>query len=96
VAQKAAARKFRDQLRALPGWRQVAGRPAIDRTKEFTDAQAAARYAVAVHELADSKGQPVWVLLAGAKVIVTLWGRDQDGAPRELNEAVLDFARLLP
>jgi hypothetical protein len=94
TVEKLKAERVQEELKAQ-GWRLVPGATAVDRSVEFPDSQTASSYAGFVNDFADRHAQPAQVVLCGKKVVVTLRGRRVAGPRTELNDEVLDFARVL-
>ena len=86
------AERVQEKLRAVPGWRLLAGGKAVDRVREFQDPRVAAAWAQFVHLYAERAGLPAEVTVSGARVLVILRDRIHRGA---LSDAVLDSVKDL-
>ena len=84
------AERVQHRLKAMPGWRLIPDGKAVDRLRQFPNAQVAADFAGFLARFAASTGQPVGVELAGKHVTITVRARNAG-----LTEAVLDFAQAL-
>lgn len=86
------AERVQEKLRAVPGWRLLAGGKAVDRVREFHDPRVAAAWAQFVHLYAERAGFPAEVTVSGARVLVILRDRITRG---ELSTAALEAIRVL-
>jgi pterin-4a-carbinolamine dehydratase len=86
------AERVQEKLRALPGWRLLAGGKALDRVREFQDPRVAVAWAQFASLSAERAGLPAEVTVSGHRVLLILRDRIHRGA---LSDAVLDFAKLL-
>ena len=86
------AERVQEKLRAVPGWRLLAGGKAVDRVREFHDPRVAAAWVQFVHLYAERAGFPAEVTVSGARVMVILRDRIHRG---ELSAAALEAIKIL-
>jgi hypothetical protein len=87
--------RIQERLKALPSWRLMPGDEAIGSLRQLQSAPMAASYAAFVAGYAGFKRLPVTLECSGKQVMITLRGRDLNGAPGGLTEEVFDFAEVL-
>jgi len=92
VEQRLKSERVQEGLAALPGWRLHPSGKALHRSREFFLPGEAAKWAYFAAELAASQHQRVQLQLAGARVVVTLYGPKGAGG---VTETLLGFARQL-
>jgi hypothetical protein len=86
--------RVQEELRAMPGWRGVAGYRGIDHVRRFPTAEVASAFAAYVSAFARETGQICSVVQCGEYVTLVLIGRHPGGS-FGVTRAVLDFAKRL-
>jgi pterin-4a-carbinolamine dehydratase len=86
--------RVQEELRAMPGWRGVAGYRGIDHIRRFPTAEVAAAFAAYVSAFAQETGQLCSVVQCGEHVTLMLTGRHPGGS-FGVTRGVLDFAKRL-
>jgi pterin-4a-carbinolamine dehydratase len=79
------------ELRTMPGWRLVAGGNALARTRKFTQAGAAAKWAAFIADLAATELHAIHLGVTANQVTLLL----QRPSRRGIDMPLLDFARQL-
>ena len=87
--------RVQELLKALPKWRLMPGGNAIGSLRQLRSSPMAASYAAYVAGFAGYKRLPVTLECSGKQVMITVRGRDHNGAPGDLTEEVFDFAQTL-
>jgi len=83
--------RVQDELKTMPGWRLVAGGNALARTRKFTQAGAAAKWAAFIVDLAATEIHAVTLTVTANQVTLLL----QRPSRRGIDMPLLDFARQL-
>jgi pterin-4a-carbinolamine dehydratase len=86
--------RVQEELRAMPGWRGVAGYRGIDHVWRFPTAEVAAAFVAYVSAFAQETGQLCSVVQCGEHVTLMLTGRHPGGS-FGITRGVLDFAKRL-
>ena len=80
-----------EELKTMPGWRLVAGGNALARTRKFTQAGAAAKWASFVTDLAATERHAVTLTVTANRVTLLLQRPSRNG----IDMPLIDFARQL-
>jgi pterin-4a-carbinolamine dehydratase len=83
--------RVQEELKAMPGWRLMAGGNALVRTRKFAQPGAAAQFAADVADLAAGQGQPAILGVTAHQVTLTLQRPSRNG----IDMALIHFARQL-
>ncbi len=86
--------RVQEELRAMPGWRGVAGYRGIDHVRCFPTVEVAVAFAAYAAAFAEETGQLCSVVQHMEHVTLTLTGRHPGGA-FGVTRGVLDFAKRL-
>lgn len=92
--QRLKSERVQKRLKRLPGWRLQSGGKAVDRVRQFPDAQVASSYLAYAALLASQAGQPLQASVNGQTVVVALPGRSTRPGGG-ITEEVLDLAEQL-
>jgi hypothetical protein len=87
--------RVQERLAALPSWRLMPDGHSIGSLRRLRSTSMAASYAALVAGFAGFKRLPVTLECSGRQVMITVRGRDQNGAPGGLTEEAFDFAQTL-
>jgi len=83
--------RVQEELKTMPGWRLVAGGNALARTRKFTQAGAAAKWAAFIADLAATERHAVTLSVTANRVTLLLQRPSRNG----IDMPLLDFARQL-
>ena len=83
--------RVQEELKTMPGWRLAAGGNALARTRKFTQAGVAAKWASFVTDLAATERHAIHLVVTANQVTLLLQRSNRNG----IDMPLLDFARQL-